>query len=82
MASVTAAGLSIGTQVLASGTGIRVALGNAEASRCASVIGKKSQASPQISRTGRSKRGIASEASMSSYGRKPAMAATRSSATR
>jgi putative drug exporter of the RND superfamily len=40
MASATAAGLSTGTQVLAPGTGIRVALGKSDASRRAAVIGK------------------------------------------
>ena len=82
MASATATGLSTGTHVLAPGTETSVARGNSDASRRASVIGKKSHDSPQISRTGRSKRGIASAASMSSCGRKPAEAATRSSATR
>jgi len=82
MASETAIGLSIGTHVLARGTGISVAEGNSDASRCACLIGKKSHDSPQISRTGRSNRGIACAASMRSCGRKPAMAATRSSATR
>jgi hypothetical protein len=69
MASATAPGLSIGTHVLVPGTGTSVAPGNSEASRCASVIGKKSHECPQISRTGRSNRAIASAASMRSCGR-------------
>src|ERR1017187_4610910 len=81
MAPATMAGLSTGTHVLAPGTETRVARGKSDASRRACAIGKKSHASPQISRTGRSNRGIASAASMSSCGRKPAMAATRSPAT-
>src|ERR1022692_818758 len=82
MASATATGLSTGTHVLAPGTETSVAQGNSDASRRAPVIGKKSHDSPQISRTGRSNRGIASAASRRSCGRKPAMAATRSPATR
>ena len=69
MAPVTPAWLSIGPQVCAPGTGTSVALRNSDASRCVSVIGKKSHESPQISRTGRSNRGIASAASMRSCGR-------------
>ncbi|HEX6451854.1 MAG TPA: hypothetical protein VF060_20615 [Trebonia sp.] len=78
----TTAGLSIGTHVLAPGTETSVARGKSDASRRACVIGKKPHDSPQISRTGRSNRGIISAASMRSCGRKPAMAATRSSSTR
>jgi adenylylsulfate kinase-like enzyme len=78
----TTSGLSTGTHVLAPGTETSVARGKSDASRRACAIGKKPHDSPQISSTGRSNRGITSAASTRSCGRKPAMAATRSSSTR
>jgi hypothetical protein len=57
MAPATAAGLSTGTHVLAPETGTSVARGKSEASRRAWSGGKKRHSSPQISRTGRPKRG-------------------------
>ena len=82
MAPATAAGLSIMTHVLAPGTETSVALGKSDASRCACAIGKKRHSSPQTSSTGRSNRGISVAASRSSWGRNPAMAATKSPITR
>ena len=82
MAPATAAGLSTGTHVMAPGTVTSVACGKSDASRRAWDTGKNWHCSPQISSTGWPNSGIAAAASMRSCGRKPAMAATRSPATR
>jgi hypothetical protein len=64
------------------GNGNQPGVGKSDASRRACGIGKNWHSSPQTSSTGLPNPGITAAASSRSCGRKPAMAATRSPATR